>query len=297
MARYAVAAGRGTAQPPLKAGLFNGELKGTLAWSLVAHGVMLVAVLFYTPVAGFTRVATYSSAYTVTLVEAPPPSADEGTAGVSKEPSASSPSPSQPSTPPAVVRRSKPDEKTVEKLVRGVRSAMVERRKALEAQPARTPSQEKIDSVPRLREKQNVAENSPGRQEPLTIRRGSQSASREEPAKAFQVGAYKGSLVLDTSNFPYPYYLQAIQNRISENWRPPAGEIIAGQVRKVVIRFRVSRTGQVTSTGVENSSGVDLIDQSALRAVLASKLPPLPTEFAEEFLGVHFGFEYIGKKG
>jgi TonB family protein len=55
----------------------------------------------------------------------------------------------------------------------------------------------------------------------------------------------------------------------------------------------VGRDGSIDSPEVEESSGSFLFDQAAKRAVIqASPLPPLPREFTDDYLGVHFSFAY-----
>jgi TonB family protein len=44
---------------------------------------------------------------------------------------------------------------------------------------------------------------------------------------------------------------------------------------------------------IEKSSGYAFFDQTALRALLsATPLPPLPAGYTDQYLGVHFGFEF-----
>ncbi|MBN1296336.1 TonB family protein [bacterium] len=104
-------------------------------------------------------------------------------------------------------------------------------------------------------------------------------------------GQTKGSLKLDAAQFPFVYYLSMMKSRISENWIPPFGSVTADESKKVTIRFRVDRWGMVLSPEIEESSGDDLLDQSALRAVIVSgPFPPLPEGYPDATLGVHFGF-------
>jgi protein TonB len=66
----------------------------------------------------------------------------------------------------------------------------------------------------------------------------------------------------------------------------------------VVVLFEIQRDGQVRDPLVEKSSGNNLYDQSALRAVMeASPFPPLPPEFKASSLRVHFGFEFQPGQG
>jgi protein TonB len=87
----------------------------------------------------------------------------------------------------------------------------------------------------------------------------------------------------------YAYYRIAMQNRIASNWSPG---FVSGEATCVVY-FRIIRSGMVVGARVEKPSGIPYYDQSALRAVLeSSPLPPLPAQFPEDAVGVHFRFRY-----
>jgi TonB family protein len=107
-------------------------------------------------------------------------------------------------------------------------------------------------------------------------------------------GGFSSQLQLDIENFEFSYYLVAVRNKVSSNWSPPAGLVASGGAVRAVVFFRIMRDGSVSDLEVEQSSAVGLFDQSALRAVLrAQPFPPLPRRFADNSLGVHFGFEYV----
>ena len=59
--------------------------------------------------------------------------------------------------------------------------------------------------------------------------------------------------------------------------------------------FRVARSGALSGLRLDSSSGNEVFDQSAVRAVvITQQLPPLPLGYAGADLGIHFGFEYTG---
>ena len=67
---------------------------------------------------------------------------------------------------------------------------------------------------------------------------------------------------------------------------------------RVIVLFEIQRDGQIREPTVERSSGNNLYDQAAIRAVTeASPLPPLPPEFKASSLRVHFGFEFSPDQG
>ena len=117
------------------------------------------------------------------------------------------------------------------------------------------------------------------------------TATAKQETAALEAGGE--ALSLDSSQFPYIYYLRILKNKIYENWSPPVVQDTTAKLQDVVIQFKILKNGEIVDSQIEKSSGIGFFDQSALRAViLASPLPPLPEEFEEEFLGVHLGFSY-----
>lgn len=122
------------------------------------------------------------------------------------------------------------------------------------------------------------------------------TATAKQETAALESGGQ--ALSLDSSQFPYIYYLRILKNKIYENWSPPVVEDTTEKLQDVVIQFKILKNGKIVDSRIEKSSGIGFFDQSALRAViLASPLPPLPEEFEEEFLGVHLGFSYKRPNG
>ncbi|MGE5174790.1 MAG: energy transducer TonB [Hyphomicrobiales bacterium] len=94
-------------------------------------------------------------------------------------------------------------------------------------------------------------------------------------------------------DFRFAYYLAAIRNKIGSRWVPPPGLDARGRMVHATLYFRIGRDGQISVAQVENSSGNAFFDQTAMRALLAATpLPPLPAGYNDEWLGVHFGFDY-----
>jgi TonB family protein len=76
--------------------------------------------------------------------------------------------------------------------------------------------------------------------------------------------------------------------RIRSNWDAKTEN--SGDVG---VRFRITRNGTLVDPMVERSSGVFVLDQNALRALVATRqLPPLPEAYTNPDLGVHIIFEY-----
>jgi TonB family protein len=92
------------------------------------------------------------------------------------------------------------------------------------------------------------------------------------------------------SDFPFVWYLQQAQSRITSNWNR-----ISSAQGRVQIYFRIKRNGALDGIRVEIPSGNGALDQSALLAVKRSDpLPALPEGFDGQTLGVRFWFTYLG---
>ena len=104
--------------------------------------------------------------------------------------------------------------------------------------------------------------------------------------------AVAGGMSFDSGDFPFTYYVNRMRQKIAASWQVPTGS--EGSERSSVVYFRVHRDGSVSHVKVEKSSELFLFDQSCQRAVFeAAPMPPLPREFDDEYLGVHFSFVYL----
>jgi len=91
-------------------------------------------------------------------------------------------------------------------------------------------------------------------------------------------------------NFPYTWYLQQVQSRVTGNWNR-----LGSAQGRVQIYFRIQRDGSLDGVRVEIPSGNASLDQSAQLAVRrSSPLPRLPEGFEAASLGVRFWFTYLG---
>jgi TonB family protein len=76
--------------------------------------------------------------------------------------------------------------------------------------------------------------------------------------------------------------------KIRQNWNANQGA--GGQP---VIKYTIRRDGMLTNVELEKSSGQDLLDLEARRAVIKTmQLAPLPREFTEPSLTVHLTFDF-----
>ena len=103
-----------------------------------------------------------------------------------------------------------------------------------------------------------------------------------------QGGGGAGGVQLDVKNFCCPEYLAQMVQRIRQNWNARQGA--GGQP---TVKFTIRRDGMLTNVELEKSSGQDLLDLEARRAVIKTmQLPPLPREFTESSLTVHLIFDF-----
>jgi len=93
---------------------------------------------------------------------------------------------------------------------------------------------------------------------------------------------------LEVSNFCCPEYLQTMAALIRANWNNKLGA--AGRTH---VRFVIQKDGRIVDITVEQSSGVEFMDSQARRALILTKLPPLPAGYSEAALAVHLYFDYV----
>ncbi len=84
-------------------------------------------------------------------------------------------------------------------------------------------------------------------------------------------------------------YLLELRNRIERNWRP----INTGKTLATRVYFRIGTDGKIQRVYIEKPTGNINFDRSAFDAVrLSDPFPPLPDDFENDTLGVHFDFIY-----
>lgn len=166
--------------------------------------------------------------------------------------------------------------------------------------PSKPSKQQKIEEPkdkPRITEvdkrkrpaRKKAPETKPAVQEDKTTNNGEENKNKGLP-DGVDLGSEFGSARLDASGFDSPYFLNVLFSKIRNNWdNPYEGADSVG----CVIYFVVDRKGRIVDSAIERSSGLAVYDQSALRAVLAAKPPPLPNQFGSEELGIHLEFKYL----
>jgi TonB family protein len=95
------------------------------------------------------------------------------------------------------------------------------------------------------------------------------------------------------SHFPYMYYLQILQSRISSNWFKSQMKTGSSKDSYTSVFFRIYRDGSISAPSVRESSGIRSLDLSAIRAINSSApFPPLPQGYEEGYLGITLIFEH-----
>ncbi len=106
-------------------------------------------------------------------------------------------------------------------------------------------------------------------------------------------GSGGGGGQLGIDNFPYAYYLQTIQDRISARWFTSLVDPGVDGTFQTTVYFRIFRDGSISEVEVKESSGLPSLDLSAKRAVITSApFPPLPADYDEQYLGIRLVFEH-----
>ncbi|MCB9397147.1 MAG: energy transducer TonB [Acidobacteria bacterium] len=82
-------------------------------------------------------------------------------------------------------------------------------------------------------------------------------------------------------------YYATIVGEISNHWLRGS---FSGNV--VTVSFNITRDGSVEDAFIAESSGQSFLDSPALRAVLASRFPPLPQGYREEKMRINMRFRY-----
>ena len=97
------------------------------------------------------------------------------------------------------------------------------------------------------------------------------------------------SIAVDGQQFPFSYYLAAVERKVSQNWFSGVSSGTEGLT--CLVFFRLRRDGGVDDVRIEQSSGNTYFDRSAMRAVRsAAPFPPLPRSFTDDYRGIHFTF-------
>jgi TonB family protein len=84
------------------------------------------------------------------------------------------------------------------------------------------------------------------------------------------------------------HYLAMVEDKIDHQWVAPP---LVASAPVVVLKFRISRSGEISNIHIDESSGNSHYDSAAQRAVHAvNPLPPFPPDISESSFEVRFRF-------
>lgn len=121
------------------------------------------------------------------------------------------------------------------------------------------------------------------------LKKGSAIAETGSKGQGFGLSSGMGGEggYLEIGDFCCPEYLATMRSSIMANWNSRQGA-----VGRTHMRFVIQKDGRIVDVTVQRSSGVQVLDYFAQRALLLTKLPPLPAAYGEPTLAVHLYFDY-----
>ena len=103
-------------------------------------------------------------------------------------------------------------------------------------------------------------------------------------------------VVSDTMGVDFAPYLQRVLNDVRLNWYkniPESAKPPIWKQGKVTIQFAILKNGKVAGMKLFANSGDAALDRGAWNGVAASNpLPPLPSDFSGQYLGLRMTFVY-----
>lgn len=104
--------------------------------------------------------------------------------------------------------------------------------------------------------------------------------------------ARSGSSVGNQKQSPYSWYYTFIQSKMYNLWKRPTKDEVRKETANALISFRVHRDGHIENIRLKESSGSNVMDESALQAVRAADpLPPHPEGFKGRYEDLAILFE------
>jgi periplasmic protein TonB len=128
---------------------------------------------------------------------------------------------------------------------------------------------------------------------------GSEFGSSDSESPTGSTTGTKGSVSVDMGQggveFPFAYYTKQIQDLIYFNWNNPFIDIKRGEKITATVKFIIQSDGRVENPEISTTSGNDIYDLAAIRAVKeSSPYPPLPLPYLinSNVLAVYMDFTY-----
>ncbi len=110
------------------------------------------------------------------------------------------------------------------------------------------------------------------------------------PTISFGAGVGSGSGEMKLGNFPYPFFLITVKERIGFNWAQIMGGRRLGT--EIWVYFKINRQGRIIEIKLEKSCGISRFDSYALKSVKdAEPFPRLPSTYSGDYLAIRVIFE------
>lgn len=117
----------------------------------------------------------------------------------------------------------------------------------------------------------------PSSEPPAQTTGGPTGSAAPAGPEAFPEATGSGIMAVGSGDPTLAGYYARISALLNGQWIRPVLLDDGGDAREVVVSFDIARNGNVFNLKVDSGSGLDVLDRSALRAVLdASPLPPPP---------------------
>ena len=108
-----------------------------------------------------------------------------------------------------------------------------------------------------------------------------------------QEEAKEATISLDTKDSTYNPYTKILKERIRQYWTYPLSAQQTFIQGDLLIVFRLDRNGNLVDSRVARSSGYQLLDNSAIKAIeLAEPFPAFPETITVQFLNINASFTY-----
>ncbi|GEM_PF-2421871 len=135
----------------------------------------------------------------------------------------------------------------------------------------------------------------------VVVRRKTSRSSRSSPGQegegaptiSFGGGAGPGGGgggEMRLGNFPYPFFLITVREKIGFNWAQLMGGKKLGT--EIWVYFKINRQGKIVEIKLEKPCGISRFDNYALQAVKdAEPFPRLPSTYSGDYLAIRVIFE------
>ena len=117
------------------------------------------------------------------------------------------------------------------------------------------------------------------------------------PYGGFNAGAAKGGFGFTGGGGDfgsrYGWYVQVVNQKVHQNWLAYEVDPRIKEANRFYLTFDITRDGRPSNVRVEQSSGIPVLDQSAVRALQRiDTFGPLPSDFSGSKVSVEFWFDF-----